>query len=126
MKMKLENGELIVADVDSSQYAIIKSFNMMRWNKQRQWLEGAATMDLLDKMAVIVKLPQPIEEERLKMHKLQDAVDRERMREKPTDLYKYPVKANLFVHQTKAANMALMVFGLIDPEGNKTLNVKEE
>ena len=71
MKMKLENGELIVAYVDSSQYAIIKSFNLMRWNRQRQWLEGPCTMELLDKFSRLVKLPQTIEDERLRMHHLQ-------------------------------------------------------
>lgn len=113
MKMKLENGELIVADVDSSQYAVIKSFNLMRWNKQRQWLEGPATMELLDKFAGMVRLPPTIEQERLRMHRLQDAIDKERMKEKPTDLYKYPIKGNLFTHQKRAANMALLSFGLI-------------
>ena len=116
MKMKLENGGLIVADVDSSQYAIIKSFNLMRWNKQRQWLEGPATMELLDKFSAMVKLPPTIEQERLRMHRLQNAIDTERMKDKPTGLYKYPIKGSLFIHQAKAANMALLTFGLISPE----------
>ena len=120
MKMKLENGELIVADVDSSQYAIIKSFNMMRWNRQRQWLEGAATMELLDKFSKLVKLPQTIEDERLRMHYLQDAIDSERMKNKPTDLFRYPINGNLFIHQAKAANMALLTFGLVTPDEWKT------
>lgn len=55
--MKLENGTLIVAEVDSTQYAIIKSWNMMRWNKQTKWLEGAATGELLDRLASMVRLP---------------------------------------------------------------------
>lgn len=116
MKMKLENGELIVADVDSSQYAIIKSFNLMRWNRQRQWLEGPCTMELLDKFSRLVKLPQTIEDERLRMHHLQDAIDKERMKDKPTDIYKYPIKGNLFIHQAKAANMCLLTFGLVTPD----------
>ena len=116
MKMKLDGGDLIVADVDSSQYAIIKSFNLMRWNRQRQWLEGPATMELLDKFSRMVKLPESIEAERLKMHRLQNAVDGERMKETPTDLYDYPIKGKLFEHQKRAANMCLMSFGLISPE----------
>lgn len=116
MKMKLENGELIVADVDSSQYAIIKSFNLMRWNRQRQWLEGPCTMELLDKFSRLVKLPQTIEDERLRMHHLQDAIDKERMKDKPTNIYKYPIKGNLFIHQAKAANMCLLTFGLVTPD----------
>lgn len=116
MKMKLENGELIVADVDSSQYAVIKSFNLMRWNKQRQWLEGPATMELLDKFARMVRLPALIENERLKMHRLQDAIDAERMKEKPTALVRYPIKGKLFAHQQKAANMCLISFEMVPVE----------
>ena len=116
MKMKLDGGDLIVADVDSSQYAIIKSFNLMRWNRQRQWLEGPATMELLDKFSKMVKLPESIETERLKLHRLQNAVDGERMKDVPTDLYDYPINGKLFAHQKRAANMCLMSFGLISPE----------
>ena len=116
MKMKMENAQLIVADVDSSRYAIIKSWNLMRWNKGMQWLEGPATMELLDRMAKLVRLPEQIESERLRMKRIQDAVDKERMKEKPTNVYYYPVKANLFMHQQKAANMAALTFGWISPE----------
>lgn len=116
MKMKMENGQLIVADVDSSRYAIIKSWNLMRWNKGMQWLEGNATKELLDRMAKLVRLPESIEAERIRLQKIEDAVDGERMKKTPTDLYKYPVKAKLFQHQQRAANMALLVFGLVTPE----------
>lgn len=116
MKMKMENGQLIVADVDSSRYAIIKSWNLMRWNKGMQWLEGPVTMELLDRMSKLVRLPEQIESERLRMKRVQDAVDKERMKEKPTNLYYYPVKANLFIHQQKAANMAALTFGWASPE----------
>lgn len=116
MKMKMENGQLIVADVDSSRYAIIKSWNLMRWNKGMQWLEGPVTLDLLDRMAKLVRLPEQIDSERLRMKRIQDAVDRERMKEKPTNVYYYPVKANLFMHQQKAANMAALTFGWVSPE----------
>lgn len=115
MKMKLENGNLIVADLDNTQFAIIKSWNKMRWNKQRQWLEGPATGELLNKMASIVRLPALVEEERQRINGIQDAVDRERMKEDPVPLCKFPVKANLFRHQVRAVNMCLITFGLIDP-----------
>ncbi len=116
MKMKLEDNLLIVASVDNTQYQMIKSWNLMKWNRTNQWLEGTVSMELLDKLAGIVALPQPIAEKRRQMHRLQDAVNAERMREEPVPLYKYPVKKKLFRHQIRGANMALITFGLIEPE----------
>lgn len=113
--MKLDNGTLIIADCDSTQFNIIKSWNKMKWNKSRQWLEGPCTGELLNKLSSIVRLPEPIEEERKHFNDVAAAVDRERMKEDPVPLYKYPVKYPLFKHQTRGANMALITFGLIDP-----------
>lgn len=115
--MKMEDGKLIIVDTDSTQYAIIKSWNAMRWNRSKRWLEGAATGELLNKMAGIVRLPAPIEAERQRMNRIQAAVDAERMKAVPEPLYKYPVKIPLFQHQIRGANMALLTFGLIDPPG---------
>ena len=115
MKMKIENGSLIVADADSTQYAVIKSWNAMRWNRSRQWLEGPATGELLNKMASIVRLPAPIEAERQRINGIQAAVDAERMKTVPEPLYDYPVKIPLFQHQIRGANMALLTFGLVEP-----------
>ena len=115
MKMKIENGILIVADADSTQYAVIKSWNSMRWNRSKQWLEGPATRELLNKMAGIVRLPAPIEAERRRLNGIQAAVDAERMKAVPEPLVDYPVKIPLFRHQIRGANMALLTFGLVEP-----------
>lgn len=115
MKMKLDNGTLVISDCDNTQFNIIKSWNKMKWNKSRQWLEGPCTGELLNKLASIVRLPAPIEEQRNHFNEIAAAVDRERMMEDPVPLYKYPVKYPLFKHQTRGANMALITFGLIDP-----------
>lgn len=116
MKMKLDEGKLIIADCDSTQFNIIKSWNLMRWNRGRQWLEGPCTRELLNKLAKIVRLPALIETERIHMNELQEAVDFERMQEEPVPLYNYPVKYPLFKHQTRGANMALLTFGLASPK----------
>ena len=113
--MKLDNGTLIIADCDSTQFNIIKSWNKMKWNKSRQWLEGPCTGELLNKLSSIVRLPEPIEAERKHFNDVAASVDRERMKEDPVPIYKYPVKYPLFKHQTRGANMALITFGLIDP-----------
>lgn len=121
MKMKIENGNLIVADANSTQYAIIKSWNLMKLNRSRLWLEGTATRELLNKLANIVRLPDPIEEERQKLNRIQAAVDAERMKAVPEPIYDYPIKVPLFQHQIKGANMALLAFGLIEPPNRKAV-----
>lgn len=115
MKMKLDRGILIIADCDGMQLNIIKSWNKMKWNRSRQWLEGPCTCELLNRLTGLVKLPPTIEDQRLHMNRIAGAVDQERMKEDPVPLYKYPVKFPLFKHQVRGANMALITFGLIEP-----------
>lgn len=116
MQMALKDGELLLRQLDNTQFAVIKSWNLMRWDKQNQMLRGAATIELLNRMASISRLTPPVAAERERLNGIQAAVDRERMKEEPVPLYKFPVKANLFKHQIRAANMAMIVFGLIDPK----------
>ena len=116
MKMALKDGQILIKDADNMQFTIIKSWNKMKWNKAEQMLYGPADGELLNKLAGLVRLPETIEAERQKLNSISDAVDRERMKEEPVPLYKYPVKANLFKHQIRAANMALITFGLIEPQ----------
>ena len=54
-----------------------------------------------------------------RLNEIAQAVDRERMEAEPDPLYKYPVKYPLFKHQTRAANMALITFGLVPPPGKE-------
>lgn len=115
MKMALKDGQILIKDADNMQFTIIKSWNKMRWSKAEQMLYGPADGELLNKLAGLVRLPAIIEAERQRLNRIQDAVDRERMKEDPVPLYKYPVKMSLFKHQTRGANMCLMTFGLIDP-----------
>lgn len=119
MKMALKDGTLFLIEADNTQFAIIKSWNKMRWNKQRQWLEGPATAELLNKLASITKLSPAAEAERQRLNSIQEAVDQERMAEEPAPLYRFPVKANLFKHQIRGVNMCLLTFGLINPVQSK-------
>lgn len=116
MKMAMKDGRLYIKEADNSQFMIIKSWNRMKWSKKDQMLHGPATLELLDLLAGIVRLPPAIEAERLRRHEIAEAVDRERMNEHPVPFVKYPVKANPFLHQTRAANMALLTFGFVTPE----------
>lgn len=91
----------------------------MKWNKQQKWWEGLVCAELLNRLAGLIPLPKPLDTERHRLNAVQEAVDAERVR--PTGdlkpLVKYPVKRNLYAHQMRAANMALLTFGLMDPAG---------
>ena len=115
MRMALKDGQILIKEADNMQFNIIKSWNKMKWNKAEQMLQGPADGELLNKLAGLVRLPGAIEAERQRLNSISDAVDRERMKDEPVPLYKYPVKMNLFRHQVRAANMALITFGLVDP-----------
>lgn len=115
MKMALKDGQILIKDADNMQFTIIKSWNKMRWNKAEQMLQGPAEIELLNRLAGLVRLPEQIEAERQRLNSIMDAVDRERLKAEPVPLYKYPVKYPLFKHQIRGANMALITFGLIEP-----------
>ena len=119
MKMALKDGKVLIKDADSTQGAVIRSWNRMRWNKSLKLFEGDLSGDLLDRLAKLVKLPQAIEEERQAIHRVQRAVDQERARKDPGPLVRYPVTKQLYKHQVRAANMALITFGIIPPEAEE-------
>lgn len=119
MKMALKDGKILIKDADSTQGAVIRSWNRMRWNKSLKLFEGDLSGDLLDRLAKLVKLPQAIEEERQAIHRVQRAVDQERARKDPECLVRYPVTKQLYKHQVRAANMALITFGIVPPEAEE-------
>lgn len=116
MKIALQGNTLIIVDADNVQFSTIKSWGKMKWDIRTQRLIGAANLDLLDKLASIVRLPPAPEQRRQALHAVQDAVDRERISENPVPLANYPVKMPLYAHQTRGANMALLTFGWVAPD----------
>ena len=117
MKMALNGNALLIKDADNVQFTVIKSWNKMRWDKRSQMLVGTADLELLDKLSSIVKLPHAIEEMRRRLKSVADAVDRERMVDDPSPFVAYPVKMPLYRHQIRGANMCLLTFGWVPPEG---------
>ena len=116
MKMAMKDGMLRIIEADITQAAIIKSWGSMKYSRSNQMYEGPVSMELLNKLAGIVKLPPAIEAVRKNMNEVQEAVDRERLRKDPKTLVQYPVTKTLYQHQVRAANMALLTFGLVPPE----------
>lgn len=117
MKMALQGNTLKIIEADNVQFTIIKSWNKMKWNRKLSQLEGIADLELLDKLSSIVRLPPAIEAHRAELHRVQDAVDRERVNQDPAPMYEYPVKLPLYAHQVRGANMAMLTFGFIEPVG---------
>jgi len=115
LKMAIKDGQVLIKEADKNQYLIIKSWNKMKWSKAEQMLYGPVDAELLNKLAELVRLPGAYEEIRQKLNRIAEAVDEERMKPDPEALYKFPVKLPLFKHQTRGANMAMIVFGLVEP-----------
>ncbi|MDD3251797.1 MAG: hypothetical protein PHV18_04460 [Lachnospiraceae bacterium] len=115
MKMAIKDGQILIKEADSTQFMVIKSWNKMKWSKDQQMLYGPADGELLNKLAVLVKLPQAIEARRRQLNQISTAIDQERIKDNPEPLYRYPVKYKLFTHQMRGANMALIAFGLVPP-----------
>ena len=116
MMMALKDGMLLIKDADATQAAVIRSWGKFRWNKSTQLFQGYAELEALNKLARMVILPPHIETYRKQLEGVQDAVDRERTTKDPKPLVKYPVSKSLYPHQIRAANMALLTFGIIDPK----------
>lgn len=116
MKMALQGTTLILIEVDTSQFTIIKSWNKMRWDKASKQLRGTADLELLDKLSGLVHLTPSVEARRQELRRVLEAVDRERTNPEPKPFYKYPVKLPLYAHQVRGANMALLEFGWVPPE----------
>lgn len=115
MRMAMKDGQLIIIEVEPDKFQIIKSWNLMKWSRRQLNFTGDASLELLNRLAGIVRLPPRIEAERIRMKQVLDAVNRERTKKNPEPVTEYPVKMKLFEHQVRGANMALITFGIVDP-----------
>ena len=110
MKMAMKDGRIMLIEVDNTQMAIIKSWNSMKYDRRKNMMIGDCSKELLDKLSKIVRLPPAIESYRQRLDETQ------RAEKEPEALVKYPVQGSLYEHQVRAANMALLTFGLADPK----------
>lgn len=115
MKMALKDGQILIKEADNVQFQIIKSWGKMKWSRATQILSGVADIELLNKLAGLVNLPERIEAERERLNRIMEAVDKERVNENPVPMIDPPIKVSPFKHQIRGYNMALMVLGLVEP-----------
>lgn len=57
MRIAIRDGEVILQQLTPDQYNTIKAWNLMRWIRAEQALRGKASIDLLDKLSTLGKLP---------------------------------------------------------------------
>ena len=125
MLMAIKGGQVLVKGANSTQYAAIKSWNMMRWNRSEQMYAGPVTKDLLNRLSDLVgKLPEAAEEERQKLNRLSAAIDKERMEPEPEPFIPPPVKVKPYQHQIRGYNMALLALGLVDVSNKEVPDLK--
>ena len=107
-------GDKIFIKNNRDEYAIVKGLPNSKFNKKMKAWEVPATLDMLNRLGSIVKLPVNLEQERERLLRKQAAIDAARMEEDPVPIMKYPVKVNLFKHQIRAANMAMFALELVN------------
>lgn len=114
MKIALIRGVVTIAELSNLDFQRLKNISGLRWNRTTRCMVGPVSLNLLDGLARYYKLPADMETKRQRLGKTRREIDAERLAEDPTPLLPYPVKANLYKHQIRGANMALRAFGALD------------
>lgn len=114
MKIALIRGVVTIAELSSLDFQRLKNISGLRWNRTTRCMVGPVSLNLLDGLARFYKLPADMETKRQRLGKTRREIDAERLVEDPAPLLPYPVKANLYKHQIRGANMALRAFGALD------------
>lgn len=114
MKIALIRGVVTIAELSNLDFQRLKNISGLRWNRTTRCMVGPVSLNLLDGLARYYKLPADMETKRQRLGKTRREIDAERLVEDPAPLLPYPVKANLYEHQIRGANMALRAFGALD------------
>ena len=115
MMMKLSDGYIFVKASEQEE-ATIKSWRLMTKDRKNNWWYGKESLQLLQKLYQAFGLTKVAKKRMDELLRIRSAVDAERIRpnEELKPLTEYPVKAKLYSHQVRAANMALMIFELAE------------
>jgi len=114
LKIALIRGVVTIAELSNLDFQRLKNISGLRWNRTTRCMVGPVSLNLLDGLARYYKLPADMETKRQRLGKTRREIDAERLAEDPAPLLPYPVKANLYKHQIRGANMALRAFGALD------------
>lgn len=108
MKVAIKDGRIVLAQIEQARMDKLKKTGMLRWNKATRTYSAPVTLDLLEVLAQIFPLPDTVEAERQRLAGIARQLDAQRAASEPVPLTSYPVRAKLFRHQVRAANMALI------------------
>ena len=104
----MKDGRIVLAQIEQARMDKLKKTGLLRWNKRERTYSAPVSLDLLDALAGIFPLPDFIEAERRRLAGVARELDAQRAAAEPAPLVPYPVRAKLFRHQVRAANMALI------------------
>lgn len=110
MKIAMKNGRIILAQIEPARMEKLKATRMLRWNKMERTYSAPVSLDLLNALAALFRLPDFIEEEHRRLDRTARYIESERKATILVPLIHYPVKAQLYKHQIRAANMAMIQF----------------
>ena len=108
MKAAMKDGRIVLAQIEQARMDKLKKTGLLRWNRRERTYSAPVSLDLLDTLAGIFPLPDFIETERRRLAGVARELDAQRAAAEPAPLVPYPVRAKLFRHQVRAANMALI------------------
>ena len=108
MKVAIKDGRIVLAQIEQARMDKLKKTGMLRWNRAARTYSAPVSLDLLDTLAGIFPLPDTVEAERRRLAGIVRQLDAQRAAAEPVPLTSYPVRAKLFRHQVRAANMALI------------------
>ena len=111
-----EDGTLLIAEA-GVHYQHLTELGTLRWDRRRHVLAGYADLSTLNALAELVQLPPELDAKRAELQQMQQAINAQRLNPEPRPLLEPPVHAALYRHQIRAMNMALLRFGVVEPDG---------
>ena len=115
MQQKIEGGRLFIRGTKEED-AKIKKWHLMKYDRKNNYWHGDISLALLEKVKENGGLIPPAKKMLEDLKNIQTVVDIEKTKDNVVCYLEPPVKANLYKHQKRAVNMALMVFGMTTAE----------
>lgn len=84
------------------------------YNRSLKVFEALPSLGTITELSKCIRLPDALVTLKNELEKVQGAVNHVRKESKSIPLIKPPVRANLYDHQVKALNMALLHFGVVE------------
>ena len=104
---------IYVKDINADMLQVIRDMGFV-YNKQIKAFEALRSLQLVTALEKYIRLPQSLLKLKEDFIRVQNEMDTERLSSRPVPLLKPPVKANLYEHQIRALNMALLHFGVVE------------